>query len=87
AGLVNEIVDVDALMPRALELAGMIAAEPAAAIEGLKALTAHALSGDLAEGLAMERDILGGLYRSEIGQRRIREFADKSTTKAKKAAP
>ena len=81
AGLVNEIVDVDALMPRALELAGMIAAEPAAAIEGLKALTLHAVSGDLADGLAMERNILGGLYRSEVGQRRVREFAERSAVK------
>ena len=81
AGLVNEIVDVEKLMPRALELAAMIAAEPAAAIEGLKALTAHAVSGDLAEGLAMERNILGGLYRSEIGQRRVKEFAEKSAVK------
>jgi len=80
AGLVNEIVDVEKLMPRALELAG-IAAEPAAAIEGLKALTAHAVSGDLAEGLAMERNVLGGLYRSEIGQRRVKEFAEKSAIK------
>jgi enoyl-CoA hydratase/carnithine racemase len=84
AGLVNEIVDVDRLMPRALELAEMIAAEPAAAIEGLKALTAHAVSGALAEGLAMERDILGGLYRSETGQRRVKEFAERSTAKVKK---
>ncbi|CDX32751.1 Enoyl-CoA hydratase/isomerase [Mesorhizobium plurifarium] len=81
AGLVNEIVDVERLMPRALELAGMIAAEPAAAIEGLKALTAHAASGDLGEGLAMERNILGGLYRSETGQRRVKEFAERSAVK------
>lgn len=81
AGLVNEIVDVERLMPRALELAGMIAAEPAAAIEGLKALTAHAVSGDLGEGLAMERNILGGLYRSETGQRRVKEFAERSAVK------
>ena len=81
AGLVNEIVDVESLMPRALELAGMIAAEPAAAIEGLKALTAHAVSGNLGEGLAMERNILGGLYRSEVGQRRVKEFAERSAVK------
>ncbi|TPI09469.1 enoyl-CoA hydratase/isomerase family protein [Mesorhizobium sp. B4-1-3] len=81
AGLVNEIVDVEKLMPRALELAGMIAAEPAAAIKGLKALTAHAVSGDLGEGLAMERNILGGLYRSETGQRRVKEFAERSAVK------
>ncbi|TPN23593.1 enoyl-CoA hydratase/isomerase family protein [Mesorhizobium sp. B2-3-3] len=85
AGLVNEIVDVDRLMPRALELAGMIAAEPAAAIEALKALTAHAMSGDLADGLAMERDILGDLYRGEIGRQRVKEFADRSAVK--KAGP
>ncbi|MER9238791.1 enoyl-CoA hydratase/isomerase family protein [Mesorhizobium sp. M0633] len=85
AGLVNEIVDAERLMPRALELAGMIAAEPAAAIEGLKALTAHAVSGDLADGLAMERDVLGGLYRSETGQRRVKEFAEKSATRPKAA--
>lgn len=86
AGLVNEIVDVEQLVPHALELAAMIATEPPAAIEGLKRLTAHATAGDdLAGGLAMERDILGGLYRSEIGQRRVREFAEKSTERARKA--
>ncbi|MER8689889.1 enoyl-CoA hydratase/isomerase family protein [Mesorhizobium sp. M0895] len=85
AGLVNEIVDAERLMPRALELAEMIAAEPAAAIDGLKALTAHAVSGDLADGLAMERDVLGGLYRSEIGQRRVKAFAEKSAARAKAA--
>lgn len=85
AGLINEVVDVDRLLPRALELAEMIAAEPAAAIEGLKRLTAHAVSGGLAEGLAMERDILGGLYRSEIGQARVRAFAEKNTERAGKA--
>ena len=84
AGLVNEVVDAEQLMPRALELAAMIAAEPATAVEGLKRLTAHAVSGDLAVGLAMERDILGSLYRSEIGQRRVREFAEKSAGRARK---
>ena len=43
------------------------------------------VSGDLADGLAMERDILGGLYRSEIGQRRVREFAERSAAKPAKA--
>jgi enoyl-CoA hydratase/carnithine racemase len=85
AGLVNEVVDAERLMPRALELAELIAAEPAAAIEGLKELTAHAVSGVLADGLAMERDILGGLYRSEIGQRRVKDFAEKSAARAKAA--
>lgn len=85
AGLVNEVVDAEKLISRALELAETIAAEPPAAIEGLKRLTAHAARGDLAKGLAMERDILGELYRSEIGQQRIREFAEKSAARAGKA--
>lgn len=83
AGLVAEIVDVAALLPRALELAEAIAAEPPAAVEGLKRLTAHALTGDLAAGLAMERELVGELYRSEIGQARIQAFAQKSSAKAK----
>ncbi|KRE16708.1 enoyl-CoA hydratase [Bosea sp. Root483D1] len=83
AGLVAEIVDVAALLPRAIELAEAIAAEPPAAVEGLKRLTAHAFSGDLAAGLAMERGLVGELYRSKIGQARIQEFAQRSSAKAK----
>ncbi len=86
SGLVSEIVEVDRLMPRALELARMIAEEPPAAIEGLKALTALALKNDLAVGLEKERVILGGLYRSEIGQRRVREFAENSAARAAEKA-
>jgi enoyl-CoA hydratase/3-hydroxypropionyl-coenzyme A dehydratase len=29
----------------------------------------------------MERNILGGLYRSETGQRRVKEFAERSAVK------
>lgn len=83
AGLVAEIVDVAALLPRAIELAEAIAAEPPAAVEGLKRLTAHALTGDLAAGFAMERSLVGELYRSEIGQARVQEFAQRSSAKAK----
>ena len=79
AGLVNEVVEADRLLPRALELGEAIAAEPAAAVEGLKRLVATAAGpGDLASGLALEREILGGLYRSETGQARIKAFAEKS---------
>jgi enoyl-CoA hydratase/carnithine racemase len=79
AGLVNEVVAADRLMPRALELAEMIAAGPPAAVEGLKRLIAAAgRPVDLPGGLALEREILGGLYRSETGQARIKAFAEKS---------
>jgi enoyl-CoA hydratase/carnithine racemase len=85
AGLVNEIVEPDALARRALDLATMIAGEPAAAVEGMKRLTAAAQTKELPEGIQMEREILGGLFRSEIGQARVRAFAAKSATRAAKS--
>ena len=85
AGLVNEIVEPEALSRRAFDLATMIAGEPAAAIEGMKRLTATALTKTLAEGLEMERDVLGDLYRGEIGQARVRAFATKSAARAAKS--
>jgi enoyl-CoA hydratase/carnithine racemase len=86
SGLVNEIVEAPALVPRALELARMIAAEPAEAIEGLKRLTAFALSGERTLGLELERELVCSLYRSEIGQARVQEFAAKSIARAAEKA-
>jgi enoyl-CoA hydratase/3-hydroxypropionyl-coenzyme A dehydratase len=86
AGLVNEIVEADQLLIRAMELAETIAAEPPAAIEGLKRLTALALQGDLAAGLEQERDLVCSLYRSEIGQARVQDFAAKSIARAAEKA-
>lgn len=81
AGLVNEVVEADRLMPRSMELARMIAAEPPVAIEGLKQLGKIAAAGEFEKGLALEGEILGDLYRSEIGQARVKAFAEKSSTK------
>ncbi len=81
AGLVVEILPHADLMSRAMDLAASIAAEPAAAIEGLKRLTALALLPDRAAGLAAERDLVTALYQSEIGQARVRAFAAKSNVK------
>ncbi len=86
AGLVAEIVPAEALMPRALALAAMIADEPAEAIEGLKRLTAVAAKGDLEAGLEAERALVCALYRTETGERRVREFAAKSAARAAEKA-
>jgi enoyl-CoA hydratase/carnithine racemase len=82
SGLVNELTTAEALLPRALEIAGMIAAEPPEAIEGLKRLTALALAGDRAAGFEKERELVCHLYRSAIGQARVQEFAAKSLARA-----
>ena len=81
AGLVAEVLPHPNLMPRALELAASIAAEPSAAIEGMKSLTALALSPDRAAGLEAERALVTQLFKSEIGQARVQAFALKSVTK------
>jgi enoyl-CoA hydratase/carnithine racemase len=84
--LIAEIVAPDEVVPRALALAAEIAAEPREAIEGLKRLTALAASGDRAAGLLAERDLVCRLYRSDVGQQRVRAFAARSAAK-QQAAP
>lgn len=79
-GLVQEVLDAEALLPRALALAEQIAAEPPAAVQGLKTLSAFAAGGgDLASGLAQERALLAQLYASDVGQARIQAFAAKTS--------
>jgi len=85
-GLVNEVVEAERLVPRALEIAREIAAEPAEAVEGLKRLTAVARESELALGLEQERELVCALYRSEIGQARVSAFAQKSAARAAEKA-
>jgi len=86
-GLVNEIVAPEELMPRALAIAHMIADQPAEAIEGLKRLTGIAAKGGhRAAGLESERELVCALYRSEIGQKRVQEFAAMSAARAAEKA-
>jgi len=86
SGLVNEMAEPERLLPRALELARLIAAEPAEAVEGLKRLTSFAVGGELALGLEQERELVCSLYRSEVGQTRVRDFAEKSAARAAEKA-
>lgn len=81
-GLVNEVLAADAVLPRALAIAEAIATEPPEAIEGLKRLTALALAADLENGLSRERELVCRLYRSDIGQERVKAFAAKSAARA-----
>ena len=81
-GFVQDITAPDALLPRALEIAAGIAAEPAAAVQALKRLTALALIPDPAPGMAEERATVTALYRSTEGAARVRAFADASAARA-----
>jgi enoyl-CoA hydratase/3-hydroxypropionyl-coenzyme A dehydratase len=82
SGFVAELVAPDALLPRAMELAAGIAAEPPAAVQALKRLTALALDPDPAPGFAAERAAVTALYRSPEGAARVQDFARASAERA-----
>ncbi len=81
-GFVQEITTPEALVSRAQEIAASIAAEPPAAVEALKRLTAFALLPDTRPGIEAERATVTALYRSPEGAARVQEFAAKSAARA-----
>jgi enoyl-CoA hydratase/3-hydroxypropionyl-coenzyme A dehydratase len=85
-GLVAEIVPEADLVPRAMELAAAIAAEPPEAVQGLKRLAAMA-HARAPGGLDAEQALVTALYRSETGQRRVQEFAARSAARAARGRP
>lgn len=86
-GFVQEMTTPEALVPRAQEIAAMIAAEPPAAVEALKRLAAMALSPDPGPGMAAERATVTALYRSPEGAARVQAFAARSAARAAEKAP
>ena len=77
-GLVNEIVEPDALMERAMAKAAEIAAAPGEAVQGLKVLTRFAVGGDLPAGLDREGELVRRLFRTPEAKQRVAEFAARS---------
>ena len=65
AGLVDEVVAPDKLLPAALALAGRLATGPSLAIAAAKEAIAGGCERPLAAGLRLEAAIYGGLYGSE----------------------
>jgi enoyl-CoA hydratase/carnithine racemase len=85
-GFVQEITTPETLLTRAQDLAEAIAAEPPAAVEQLKYLTALALLPDPAPGMEQERAAVTALYRSDEGAVRVRAFAEASARRAAEKA-
>ena len=86
SGLIHQVLPAADLLAATLAMAAEIAAEPPDAVEGLKHLTAIATQGQLDAGLAEERSLVTALYRSEIGQARVKAFAEKSAARAAEKA-
>ena len=76
-GLVNEVVEPDALLPRAHELVTSIAANgPRAVAASLRAIR-EGLDRSLADGLALEAELFGELCDSDEMREGTRAFLDK----------
>lgn len=73
-GLVLEVVEDEALERSAAQIAGRLAARPAAAIAATKRLIAAAADDGLDAALDLERDLQDAAGRSDDMQRAVRSF-------------
>lgn len=76
-GLVSEVVEPAALLPRALELAATIASRPPIAAETAKANLAAAYNLPLAQAVAYERELQGITFATDDATEGRAAFAEK----------
>ncbi len=77
AGLVSEVVDDDLVLPRALELAAAIAAQPAEALAGIKQLVLSGADLPLEAALTMERQAMQLLFGTHDQREGMAAFIEK----------
>jgi 2-(1,2-epoxy-1,2-dihydrophenyl)acetyl-CoA isomerase len=76
-GLVNAVVDADAVLPAALELAGKLAAGPTAAYGAIKESIAYAADSSLEDALAKEAELQAAMGRTADHRNATRAFVNK----------
>jgi enoyl-CoA hydratase/carnithine racemase len=76
-GLVSEVLEPDALVPRALELAATIASRPPIAAETAKANLVAAYNLPLAQAIAYERELQGITFATEDAAEGRAAFTEK----------
>ena len=76
-GLAQAVLEPDALMPRALELAAEIAAKSPVAVSYAKEATNRALHGDLGANFVHEADLFAILFSTEDAKEGLRAFTEK----------
>ena len=76
-GLVSEVVPADQLLPRALELAGVIAAKSSAITPYAKRAVRAADELPLAEGLRLEHELIVEAYGKQDRAEGLRAFVEK----------
>ena len=81
-GLANEVVEPDALMTRALELAGTIASGATVATRLIKQAVDQGIETDLASGLALELQLFEEVFHSTDSQVGVASFLEHGPGKA-----
>jgi len=81
-GLANEVVEPDALMARALELAGTIASGATVATRLIKQAVDQGIETDLASGLALELQLFEEVFHSTDSQIGVASFLEHGPGKA-----
>lgn len=81
-GLVDRVVDDDAVLDEALSIASAVASGPPLAIAAAKRAIDNGLDVSLSEGLGIERDEFVGLFETEDAKRGIESFAANGPGKA-----
>jgi len=81
-GLANEVVEPDALMTRALELAGTIASGATVATRLIKQAVDQGMETDLASGLALELELFEEVFHSTDSQIGVASFLEHGPGKA-----
>jgi enoyl-CoA hydratase len=81
-GLVNEVVEADALMMRALELAGTVAAGATVATRLIKQAVDQGIETELASGLALELQLFEDVFHSADSQIGVASFLEHGPGKA-----
>ena len=81
-GLANEVVEPDALMARALELASSIASGATVATGLIKRAVDEGMQTDLAKGLALELELFEEVFHSTDSQIGVASFLENGPGKA-----
>ena len=76
-GLVNWVVPVDDMLPKALSVAEVAATKSAASVAQLKRLLTRSISGDLGRALELEQEVTIGTFETEEAAERVKAFTDK----------
>jgi enoyl-CoA hydratase len=76
-GILNDLFPADELRERTFAYASALASGATRAIGNIKLAVHEGLEGSLEDGLALERQLVQDLFRSEDGQEGIAAFAEK----------